>query len=56
MVDDDEVDVDVDGAAVGFGAGAEVWAATTIGRPNASAILTSFFISVTPLFAMPFAS
>lgn len=53
--DDDEVEVD----GVGF-----AWvdedvdgccAATAIGRPNASARLTSFFMTVSPGFAMPFA-
>jgi hypothetical protein len=56
-VDEDEDDVDVFG--VGFAwadEDVEDCAATTIGRPNASAMLTSFFMTVSPIFAMPFAS
>jgi hypothetical protein len=53
---DDEDELDVDGAVVGFGAGAEVCAATAIGRPNARARLTSFFMTVFSCFAMPLAS
>jgi hypothetical protein len=41
-------DEDVDGAAVGFGAGAVDCAAATIGRPSAIARLTNFFISISP--------
>jgi hypothetical protein len=54
VLDEDDVDVDVDG--VGFGAVEDCCAATAIGRPNASARLTSFFMTVSPVFAMPFAS
>ena len=39
-------DEDVDGAIVGFGAGAVDCAAATSGRPNAIARLTNFFISI----------
>ena len=45
-------DEDVDGAIVGFGAGAVDCAAATIGRPTAIARLTNFFISFL-LLAMP---
>jgi hypothetical protein len=43
--DEDDVEEDEDGAAVGFGAGADCCAATAIGRPNASARLASFFMT-----------
>jgi hypothetical protein len=45
--DEDDVaeDEDVDGAAVGFGAGADCCAATAIGRPSARARLASFFMT-----------
>jgi len=49
---EDFEDEDVDGAIVGFGAGAVDCAAATIGRPNAIARLTNFFISFL-LLAMP---
>ena len=49
---EDFEDDDVDGAIVGFGAGAVDCAAATIGRPNAIARLTNFFISFL-LLAMP---
>jgi|SRR6187200_3538643 hypothetical protein len=57
--DEDEVapvedeDEDVEGAVVGFGAGADCCAATAIGRPNASARLASFFMTQISLFTMP---
>jgi hypothetical protein len=44
-VEDEDDDEDVDGAIVGFGAGAVDCAAATIGRPSAIARLTNFFIS-----------
>jgi hypothetical protein len=58
VVEDEDEDVpvedeDVDGAIVGFGAGADCCAATAIGRPNASAILASFFMTRISLFTMP---
>jgi hypothetical protein len=58
-VDEDEDDeVDVDG--VGFAAvdedDVDCCAATAMGRPSASAIPTSFFMTLSPIFAMPLAS
>ena len=52
--DDVEEDEEVDGAAVGLGAGADCCAATAMGRPNARARLASFFMTRDLLrFAMP---
>jgi len=52
----EDEDVDVDGAIVGFGAGAVDCAAATIGRPSAIARLTNFFIFMSPCSRCPVAS
>lgn len=53
--EDDEVEVDGVGFAWVDEDVDDCCAATAIGRPNASARLTSFFMTVSPNFAMPFA-